>query len=203
MTDDYTSANKCDYWDHTRCQGTDYCPPRCPRFFDKEGTPIIIRQFEEDDLEDLTQMYVTLDEVNRTMGLPPIGEDSLKTWLQSLTEEGWHVLAFDDETVVGHVGVGSADAPDPEFTIFVLDEYQNRGIGTELIKHTIASAAESDHRSITLHVTTDNDQAISVYQNIGFKITEKQAMQIAMSLSLNEPIADQVQLPPAERTSFQ
>lgn len=199
MNSDGSYSTECQYWDHSGCEGTVYCPPRCPRFIDKKDVPIIVRQFEPDDFETLMEMYEGLDDSNRTMGLPPIGRSGLKTWLQSLTENGWHVIALDDERVVGHVGVGSTTSPDPEFMVFVRDEYQNRGIGTELIKHTIASAADSGHESIHLNVTKSNERAITVYQNIGFQITGEQAMQIAMHLALESAVAQKVQQPPADR----
>lgn len=199
MSSDGAESPRCDYWDSSDCEGTAYCPPRCPRFVDEEGVPIIVRRFEEGDFSAVLEMYEALDESNRTMGLPPRGRDGLKSWLRSLTEAGWHVIALDGERVVGHVGVGSNVSPDPEFMIFVLDDYQNRGIGTELIKHVIASAADAGHERIKLKVTRANTRAIAVYQSIGFRISDDQAMQIVMHLPLEGTVAERVQQPPAER----
>ena len=32
----------CPVWNPSGCTGTAGCPPRCPRFVDKRGTPILV-----------------------------------------------------------------------------------------------------------------------------------------------------------------
>ncbi len=83
--------------------------------------------------------------------------------------------------------------------IFVDDDYQHRGIGTELLKHVVATAGDRDHGALRLTVTRDNRRAIDVYRNVAFDVTAREPMAIAMRLSLDDPVADRVQRPPAER----
>lgn len=73
------------------------------------------------------------------------------------------------------------------------------GIGIELIRQLIAHADDRDHGALILTVAAENERVRAVYNNIGFDVTERLATEITMRLSIEEPIAKQVQLPPAER----
>jgi ribosomal protein S18 acetylase RimI-like enzyme len=157
-------------------------------------------------------MYDRLDSSSRTMGLPPISTDEIRAWIERLDEDGWNLLALDDGTAVGHVGVvppdgggdgdGDGDGGAPRFVIFVHQAYQGRGIGTELVKQVVAYAADREYGELLLSVSEENERAIDVYEGVGFEIdddSEGPANVVGMSLPLSHPIADRVRLPPAER----
>ncbi|MFB6089649.1 MAG: N-acetyltransferase family protein [Halobellus sp.] len=198
MTDPDTDT-ECRYWDPSECTGTALCPPRCPRFVDGEGVPLLVRRYEADDFDALVEMYEDLDSRNRTMGLPPGSRNRIEEWLTRLTDEGWNLVVADDDRIVGHVGVVPASTDEPQFVIFVHDDYQNRGVGSELIRHLIAYADDRGHDALRLDVSKGNRRAISVYRNVDFEVTERKRSELAMQLSLDEPIAEDVQRPPAER----
>lgn len=186
-------------WDNGSCEGTPLCPPRCPRFTDGDGYPMLVRPYEARDFDPLKQMYASLDGHSRTMGLPPSTEPKLEAWLEGLVDSGWNLLALDGDRVAGHVAVVPAASADPEFVIFVHQDYQSRGVGTELVSQMIAHADERAHSELTLEVSTGNRQAISVYQNVGFDVVERQLMDLSMALDLQDPIVDEVRQPPAAR----
>lgn len=188
----------CSFWDNAACTGTPYCPPRCPRFVDREEVPLVISPYE-DDFEALVAMYEDIDGDNRTVGLPPLGRENIAEWLDSLTADGWNLLARDGDRVVGHVGVAPADAEDPQFVIFVHDDYQRRGLGTELVRHAVAYAEDRGHDALRLNVAKENRDAIDVYRNVDFEVIEEGTLEVDMELSLDEPVAEAVQRPPAER----
>lgn len=169
------NASRCPYWDYSECEGTPHRPPRCPRFVDEEGVPLLVRRYEDGDFERVVEMYEALDLSNRTMGIPPKSSDRLREWLRSLTDNGWHKIALDGDHVVGHIGVVPATSSAPQLVTFVRDRYQNRSIGTELVKHAIASAADYGHAALTLDVSKGNRPAIVVYKNIGFEVIEEGA----------------------------
>ncbi len=193
------SKTVCNVWDNSDCEGTPLCPPRCPRFTDSEGVPLLIRPYRDEDRESLVTMYDEIDSYSRTMGLPPTTVPQIEDWLDKLADDGWNLVAVDDE-VVGHVGVAPADATDPKFVIFVHSEHQDRGIGTELVKHVIAYAEDRGHDAVTLEVSKGNRRAISVYENVGFCVEERLRSDLEMELSLADPVAERVQRPPAYRS---
>lgn len=186
-------------WDNGSCEGTPLCPPRCPRFTDREEQPMLVRPYESTAFDALVGMYADLDGHSRAMGLPPATVPKIETWLERLIESGWNLLALDGDRVVGHVAVVPAESADPEFVIFVHQEYQNRGVGSELVKQLLAYADERAHSELTLEVSTGNKRAITVYENVGFDVVERQVMDLTMTLDLQEPIVDRVQQPPAAR----
>lgn len=190
----------CNAWDYTDCEGTEYCPPRCPRFFDREGTALLVEPYGPDHWDALVEMYEGIDTHNRTLGLPPASNEQLEEWLDHLTSNGWNLVAVDSDDVIGHIAAVPVDDEEPQFVVFVHQAYQNRGIGTELIKHLIAHADDRGHKALTLTVATENQRAITVYDNIGFDVTERLPTEVAMRLSVDDPIARQIQLPPAEQS---
>lgn len=189
----------CSGWDNRECRGSLHCPPRCPRFFDRENTPILIAPFEDGEFSALVSMYESLGPKSRTSGLPPRGRNAIEAWLESLIENGWHLLARDNGQLAGHVGVSPADDPDPEFLVYVHDDYQGRGIGTELVKQVTAYANSRGHDQLTLSVEQNNERAISVYENVSFEVSECALLTLAMRLSLDQRIAEEVHRPPADR----
>lgn len=193
-----TDSGACSVWDPGKCDGTPACPPRCPRFFDRQGTPLLVRPYESGDFEGLVELYATLDEATQTMGIPPDRRGRIRRWLDDLIEKGRHLLARDDR-VVGHVCFAPTDTPDPELLVFLDDGYHGRGIGDELVRQAIAHAAHGEYESLTLTVSKENRRAISLFRSFGFSVVERNPADFEMSLSLEAPIAETVRRPPAER----
>lgn len=195
--DDATGA--CGRWEPSDCRGTPYCPPRCPRFVDKEGVPLVVRRVERADLDDVVAMYRALDDYQRALGLPPAAE-KLPEWVRSLHDRGWGLLAVrDGGSVVGHVAVVPGDAAVPEFVVFVHQNHQGRGVGTELVRQTVAHAADAGYEGLALDVSKGNRGAIHVYRRVGFRTVEETATALRMELSLSGAETTRVGLPPAER----
>ncbi|WP_226481095.1 GNAT family N-acetyltransferase [Natrinema amylolyticum] len=191
--------DRCSYWDNDECVGTARCPPRCPRFTDERGVPSLVRPYRTDDFEALAAMYEDFDESVATMGLPPFTRSRIEDWITELTSDGWNLVAVSSDRIVGHLAVTPASALDPEFVVFVHTDFQNRGIGEELLKQLVAYADAGGHEALRLTVANENQRAISVYENIGFETVDQSALNTEMQLSLERPLTDRVQRPPADR----
>lgn len=192
-----TPTHACTGWNNGGCEGTPFCPPRCPRFFDGSGRAYLARAYEERDFDSLVEMYEST--TDSTMGLPPHTRTGIESWLERLVADGWNLVAVDGDRVVGHLAVAPADSQTPEFVVFVHDGYQGRGIGTELVEQAIARAATDGYEALTLLVSAGNQAAISVYRNTGFSADSWEEADIEMWLDLEDPVADEVRLPPADR----
>lgn len=190
-------SNACSGWDNSECEGTDHCPPRCPQYIDDVGDAVLIEPYDAPIDESLLAMYDAVEAT--TMALPPDDPDEREQWLRRLTRMGWNLVAIRDGEIVGHVAVVPADASEPEFVIFVHPEYQNRGIGTELLEHVVAHADHREHDELHLNVSRDRPRAIAVYEKVGFSVTSTNVMDLEMALPLEEPIVTAVQQPPADR----
>lgn len=189
----------CAGWDNSECGGTPYCPPRCPRFEGKDGTPYVARPFRKEDRSALVEMYTELDRFSRASGLPPATVPQIESWLNRLLMNGWNLVVVNESHVVGHVSAVPAESETPEFEIFVHQDHQNNSVGTELVNQLIAYADSRDHEGLTLEVAVGNECAITVYKNAGFEIAEKKLSEIEMELNINRSLADRLQRPPGER----
>ncbi|MBV0925949.1 GNAT family N-acetyltransferase [Halomicroarcula limicola] len=191
----------CTGWNNSSCEGTEYCPPRCPRFVDRAGVPRIARRYEPTDFDAVVDMYDDLDSYSRTQGIPPATRSGIESWVSSLVENGLNLVVEGNGRILGHAAAVPLSASAPELVIFLHQSVRNNGIGSELLKHLIAHADDENHDGLTLNVSCGNSRAITVYENIGFDETERTKTDIAMELSMDEPIVDRVQLFPAQRES--
>jgi len=75
-SDPQMATNACGGWRVDDCEGTPFCPPRCPRFVGKCGTAYLIQPIPDtgDLPESLVEMYVDYPREHRSMGLPPTTE---------------------------------------------------------------------------------------------------------------------------------
>lgn len=196
---DMATGDVCDIWDNAECTGTQECPPRCPRFFDKHGEPMTVREFNSGDYDSLLQMYTSLEGTDQTMGVPPQEEEPLERWLDHILSEGWSLIAGHRDRIVGHAAVTPESQSEPEFVIFVHRDYRDRGVGTELVKQVLAYTETMDYRNITLDVARTNERAIHVYETLGFDIVSETKMYKQMQMPLRKPDVHAFQRPPGKR----
>jgi len=186
-------------WDRSACAGSPYCPPRCPRFVDKEGDKWILRPAGEHDLDRLVAFYDAFGPADRSMGIPPAVDHRRRSWIETLLAEGHNIVAEDDDGVVGHVAYTPAEADRPELAVFVHPERQSRGIGTELCAQAAAAAVDADRAALELHVDQRNRAAVAVYRRLGFEVVDADHT-MQMTLELDESVAATVCAPPADRS---
>lgn len=193
------TSDTCTPWDPANCEGTVGCPPRCPRFVDKRGEAFLVEPLTAQHHDSLVTMYESYPATHRSLGLPPVGRSRIETWLERLVDDGANFVARDGDRIVGHAAYVPASSPEPEFVVFVDPAYHDRGLGSELCRHLVAYAADAGHEALVLDVDAANERAVYVYRRMGFEVIERSGDDLTMRLSFDEPIADSVRLPPAER----
>lgn len=168
-------ADGCSGWDNARCQGTPLCPPRCPRFVDKRGTPLLVRPLDNASVDEaaLSALY-DCESAARSTSYPPYATPwAIEDWLDGLRARGWNVVALDGDRVVGHAVFTPADAAVPEFGVFVDPAYRSRGIAGELLRHAIAHAAVAGRDAITMAVQRENRAMRSIAVDHGFEAVRR------------------------------
>lgn len=155
-------------------------PPR--EITDAEGRTIEIRQ--PSDRESLVGMYQDFDPADRAQGIPPVGEAAIREWLeQILTPTAVNVIGCHEDRTVGHVLLlGESEY---ELAIFVLQEYQGAGIGTELLETTLGAAADVGIEYVWLSVERWNHAAKHLYRSVGFESIDEPHFEIEMTLRLS------------------
>lgn len=186
-------------WDHTDCGGFKGCPPRCPRFIDKEGTALLITPGADGEAETLVDFYDEYPSRDRSMSLPPLTRPQVESWVDQILDRGRSILAYHNGELIGHVAFMPTDKDEPELIVFIASEYQNRGLGTELCRQAMAHAADDGHTALRLHVDADNERALAVYRSLDFIEVEREGKRIEMRLALDSELVRAVQAPPAER----
>lgn len=168
----HESDAACQYWAPSGCDGSVHCPPRCPRFVDGDGSAWVVRAATDDDRTALVEMYDDFAPTDRAQGLPPRTRSRIDSWVTDRLDDGCNFLVTGEAGVAAHALYTPTDGPEPEFAIFVHQEYQGRGVGTELSKHVLAAAAVGDRDALTLVVEPENRTARRLYDTLGFETVE-------------------------------
>jgi GNAT superfamily N-acetyltransferase len=157
-------------------------------FEDRAGRSIEVRAYDESDaeLEALVEMYVAFDPADRAQGIPPGSEARIRSWLDDLLDKGsMNVVAWHEETVAGHATL-VPDGGTYELAIFVLQAYQEAGIGTRLMRGLLGYGAENGVDRVWLSVERWNKPAIGLYEKLGFGISDAESFEMEMSARLVE-----------------
>lgn len=140
-------------------------------FKDRKGEEILIRRYEHSkDRDKLIEMYVNYDPNYRCLGLPPINLEAIKGWIDYLGQNGFAIVAEKDGRIVGHLVIVPTEKNEADLTIFIHQDYQNRGLGQEMMKCIIDFCKKAGFNAITLVTERKNERAIHVYRKLGFEI---------------------------------
>lgn len=193
-----TDLAECDGWDSADCAGTPFCPPRCPRFVDGTGTPVLFRPFEAApvDRDDLAALY-DCEAARRALSYPPYATPrAIGAWLDGLLEAGWNVVALDGDRPVGHAVLTPADASTPEFGVFVDPDHRGRGLASELLRQCIAHAIADGRDGVVMVVERGNGAMRAIAEAHGFDVVESSGEDdwigfVSFGLSFDPATADQ------------
>lgn len=134
---------------------------------------VTIRAFEMADWEDVAVLFLAPNCRAGTLQMPFQSRDEIKHKLANPSVGMRRLVAVDDEKVVGFVSLQTfrdRRAHVGSIGIFVHDDYQNRGIGSQLMA-AIIDLAENwlNLKRLELIVNTDNPSAIRLYEKFGFE----------------------------------
>ena len=155
-------------------------------FTDKEGREIDIRPYEDGDedetFEAVVAMYADFDPADRAQGIPPATEPRVREWVENLLD-GLNVVAWHDDRAVGHATL-VPDEDAYELAIFVHQDYQRAGIGSNLIRGLLGHGRANGVEKVWLTVERWNHAAVSLYESVGFEIHGDESFEIEMVLRL-------------------
>ncbi|MFB6072533.1 MAG: N-acetyltransferase family protein [Halobacterium sp.] len=164
--------------------------PRPPlEFADREAREIDVRAFEDPSeaaFDALVEMYVDFDPADRAQGVPPVGEDRVRDWLDTLLErDGFDVVAWHSDEVAGHATLVPDDEATYELAIFVHQDYQGAGIGTRLIEALLGYGQANGAALVWLTVERWNRPAVALYEKVGFETASAESFEMEMAIRLN------------------
>lgn len=159
-------------------------PPRS--FTDREGRAVEIRRYD-DEFESLVDMYLGFNPEDRAQGIPPTPEKGIREWLDTLlSEDCVNVVAWHGDDAVGHATLVPDEHGASELAIFVLRDYQEAGIGTQLIEALLGAGHEDGVDRVWLTVERWNTAAVALYKKVGFASSDTGGFELEMAAKLAE-----------------
>lgn len=137
------------------------------RFADDRGRSVLIRPYSDDDFEGLVETYDDFDPGLRAQGVPPIGTRAVREWLEGLAE-GVNAVAIVDDRPIGQVSFVPDGTGRHELAIFVHQDYQRAGIGSELLAVGMGHAAQQGVEYVWLSVERNKGHLLRLYSRAGF-----------------------------------
>jgi GNAT superfamily N-acetyltransferase len=160
-------------------------PPR--EFTDAEDRDIVAKRVDSSAIADLQAMYQDFNPEDRAQGVPPVREDAIAEWLESVVaDDCFNVVAYHGDDAVGHAMLVPDTTGAFELAIFVLREYQGALIGTELVRSLLGWGQEEDITRVWLSVERWNDPAVRLYEKVGFETTDSASFELEMAIRLAE-----------------
>ncbi|WP_226004244.1 GNAT family N-acetyltransferase [Natrinema salinisoli] len=166
---------------------------------DKEGRSIEIRApetFTGETLDAVVEMYTEFDPTDRAQGIPPTGEERIRTWLETIGDDSVNVVARDGDDVIAHAmlvpdtddlsAIEHRSDIEWELAIFVLQAYQRAGIGTTLLENLLGHASDIGIDHVWLTVERWNNPAIALYERVGFESTGTESFEQEMAILLED-----------------
>jgi ribosomal protein S18 acetylase RimI-like enzyme len=158
--------------------------PRPPRSFDdRTGRTIDVERASDADAEALLAMYREFDPADRAQGIPPVQDEAIEQWLDTiLAEDCVNVVARQEDAAVGHATLVPDGDIGYELAIFVLSAYQGAGIGTELVETLLGLGQAEGIEKVWLTVERWNDPAIALYETVGFETSDAERFELEMGI---------------------
>lgn len=167
----------------------------------KDGTPVLIRLYEPDDIHEVRNGLEKISDSSfylRFMtSLGSLPDDQLVELKRIDHEHHLAICAFDTSRDP-MVGIGIAryvrceDEPQvAEAAVTVIDEYQNRGLGTVLLQLLAQLANKKGITHLRAHVLSNNTPILTIAKRAGARITHYEGLVLQIDL----PVAAALQNP--------
>ena len=164
----------------------DFSPPPLS-FYDGENRKIRLERATQRDEPSLVEMYLTFDSEDRAQGIPPSSEEEIRKWLSVvMVDHALNVIAWHDDSAVGHTMLVKDSDRSYELAIFVRNGYRSAGIGTRLMRAALGAAQERGIARVWLSVERWNKHAIALYEKLGFYELDSPSFEIEMTIRLAE-----------------
>jgi ribosomal protein S18 acetylase RimI-like enzyme len=134
-----------------------------------DGRPLLVRAFDFDDFGALVEMYKGFEPKRVAQGLPPPDVPRIAQWLDRLQAKSRSLLALDGKRVVGHVILCPISDASVEYTIFVHQDYRQRGVGMAMTRLALDWVSEMGFAEVFLTTELSNVPALNLYRKFGFQ----------------------------------
>lgn len=141
---------------------------------DKTGEIILVTFFVPEERENLIKMYEEYNPERRCCGLPPVNRKGIEMWIDRLHSNGYGFIAKLGDKVIGHIAAVPS-GEEAEFAIFIHQDYEDRGIGSELIRFASKFLKEKGIKRLKAITERTNRRAIETYKRLGFDVVGRES----------------------------
>jgi RimJ/RimL family protein N-acetyltransferase len=150
----------------------------------RKGRALMVRAYSPEDFGTLVEMYSSFEPKRVAQGLPPPDVPRITRWLDQIQGKSHSLLVFDGNKIVAHTLLCPIRQDEVEFTIFVLQDYREEGLGTVLSKLTLDWAFEMRLSKVLLTTELSNYRAIGLFRKLGFSIKSSYGDECEMTIDL-------------------
>jgi RimJ/RimL family protein N-acetyltransferase len=150
----------------------------------RRGRTFEVRAYSSEDFGALVEMYASFEPKRVAQGLPPPDVPRITHWLDQLKSKSGSLLAMDGKKIAAHAILCPISQSEVEFTIFVLQDYREEGLGTGISQLTLAWAFEMGFSEVLLTTEFSNYRAIGLFRKLGFSIKSSYGDECEMRVEL-------------------
>ncbi|HUH64999.1 MAG TPA: GNAT family N-acetyltransferase, partial [Syntrophales bacterium] len=152
---------------------------------DKKKELVTVSPCSEADLGALGEMYDTYEPKAAIQGLPPVDRSTRSEWIAISLRSALNIKAEVAGQVVAHGMLFPMPDPDVvEFTLFVHNRVQNRGIGSIAAYPLFAAAKRLGYKKVWVFESRNNARALRIYYKVGFREARREGNEIELELDL-------------------
>ena len=154
---------------------------------DKKKEVVTVSPCGNADLDALTRMYGTYEPKATIQGLPPIDHNTRFEWIRSSLRCSMNLKAELGDDVIAHGML--FPMPDPavvEFSLFVHNRTQNRGVGRIVANLLFIAAKRLGYKKVWVFESRDNSRARRIYHEAGFCEAHRVLNELELELNLTE-----------------
>lgn len=142
----------------------------------KDGSTVSFREESRKDLESVWALFSSLSPKSRAT-LPPFNRNLIEHWSKTLGDVTFKpILATVDENgaerIIGRAtlmhDLSPATKHRAELGIIVHDDYQGKGVGSNMVLFMLHIARSRGLKKAILDVFAENDRAVHVFEESGF-----------------------------------
>jgi RimJ/RimL family protein N-acetyltransferase/nucleotide-binding universal stress UspA family protein len=158
----------------------------------RDGSTVVIRPLTSDDRELLRSGFERLSDRSRYLRfqtpLTELSDEQLSylTAVDHHDHEALVALAPDSDDAIGVARFVRISDNVAECAIVVADDWQNRGLGSELLERLVERAQEEGVERFTALVLADNTDALRLLQRLGDTVWRSEGSQLELEIELPE-----------------
>jgi len=151
---------------------------------DDSAKGIVVRNVTSEDEEKMVAYFESLGQASRDFFHPhPFDRENARRVCGSTDRQTFCVVAEHEDRIIGYAWFGMSEkSPYPMLGIGISDNAQGKGLGRILMDTLIEEARRRNHAGLRLTVYPNNDRAVRLYTNCGFKIVGEKGQEHVMDL---------------------